>query len=396
MQRELTREEITQRLNNLCRAMDQKHPDWDTAFLVSKINQYYLTGTMQDGLLVIRRDGGAGLFVRRSFERALDESPFEPIYQIGSYRDAAKIIGAECGQTYVETDVMTLAISKRLEKHFNMAEIHALDQTVLYVRAVKTPYELACMEQAGQIHDTLMRDILPTLLREGMSENELCVALLDKMFEHGFHGSTRFQMFQTDLGLGQVGFGTNTLYPTNFDGPGGHVGLSAVAPIMGSRERKLTCGDLIFADVGFGIKGYNSDKSQAYIFGAKPPESVVMEHRQCVEIQKRIAELLKPGARPSDIYRTIMAGLSDGFKRDFMGFGHRQVRFLGHGIGLHVDELPVIAEGFDAPLEENMVFAVEPKKGIKDVGLIGVEDTYIVTKDGGRCITGGGCDIIEV
>jgi Xaa-Pro aminopeptidase len=91
-----------------------------------------------------------------------------------------------------------------------------------------------------------------------------------------------------------------------------------------------------------------------------------------------------------------MSELSDDFKRDFMGFGARRVRFLGHGIGLHVDEPPVIAEGFDEPLEENMTFAVEPKKGIKDVGLVGVEDTYAVTADGGRCLTGGGRDIIEV
>jgi Xaa-Pro aminopeptidase len=91
-----------------------------------------------------------------------------------------------------------------------------------------------------------------------------------------------------------------------------------------------------------------------------------------------------------------MGELSDDFKRNFMGFGNRQVKFLGHGLGLHVDELPVIAEGFDDPIEENMVFAVEPKKGLKDVGLVGAEDTYIVTKDGAKCITGGGCDIIEV
>ena len=43
-----------------------------------------------------------------------------------------------------------------------------------------------------------------------------------------------------------------------------------------------------------------------------------------------------------------------------------------------------------------MVFAVEPKKGMKDVGLLGVEDTYVVTANGSKCITGGGCDIIEV
>jgi Xaa-Pro aminopeptidase len=71
-------------------------------------------------------------------------------------------------------------------------------------------------------------------------------------------------------------------------------------------------------------------------------------------------------------------------------------KFLGHGVGLFVDEVPVIANGFDKPLEKNTVIALEPKKGIEGVGVVGVEDTYVVEEQGGRCITGGGRDIIVV
>jgi Xaa-Pro aminopeptidase len=172
--------------------------------------------------------------------------------------------------------------------------------------------------------------------------------------------------------------------------------MSAAVPILGSRERKLKRGDTVFVDIGFGIRGYHSDKSQAYIFGAKPTEEMRRVQRGCLEAEKRTAALLLPGARPSDIYRRVMSELSADFREGFMGYQDRQVRFLGHGIGLNVDELPVIAEGFDEPLEESMVIAVEPKKGLRDIGLLGVEDTYIVTKGGGYCITGGGCDILEV
>ncbi|NMA25330.1 MAG: aminopeptidase P family protein [Clostridiales bacterium] len=396
MTKELTKEEIALRMRNFRAKMDSRNPDWETAFLVGKINQYYLTGTMQDGLLVIRRGGEAAYFVRRSYERALDESPFEAIYPMQSYKDAAKVVGAHMGKTYIETEIMTVAILERLRKHFTFGAIGSLDKTILSVRAVKTAYELACTEESGRLHNELMRNVVPTLLYEGMSENDLAVALLEKMYAYGFHGATRFQMFQTDMGIGQIGFGTSSLYPTFFDGPGGNLGLSAAVPIMGSRERKLKRGDTVFIDIGFGIKGYNSDISRAYIFGAKPTEEMVRVQRACIDIQRHIAELLKPGARPSDIYRTVTGGLSEEFKRNFMGFGNRQVRFLGHGIGLNVDEIPVIAEGFDEPIEENMVFAVEPKKGMKDVGLLGVEDTYVVTANGSKCITGGGCDIIEV
>ena len=79
-----------------------------------------------------------------------------------------------------------------------------------------------------------------------------------------------------------------------------------------------------------------------------------------------------------------------------MGFGSRQVKFLGHGIGLNVDEYPVIAKGFKIPLQENMVFAIEPKKGIEGIGMVGTENTFIVTPDGGRCITGNNPGLILV
>lgn len=118
--------------------------------------------------------------------------------------------------------------------------------------------------------------------------------------------------------------------------------------------------------------------------------------RACIEVQARLALLLKPGAVPSEIYQTVTNELSDDFKQNFMGFGQRQVKFLGHGVGLHVDEFPVIANGFKDPLAENMVIALEPKKGLADLGMVGVEDTYIVTPQGGRCITGGGKDIIVI
>ncbi len=71
-----------------------------------------------------------------------------------------------------------------------------------------------------------------------------------------------------------------------------------------------------------------------------------------------------------------------------MGFGDRRANFLGHGVGLQIDEFPVLAEGFDEPLDAGMVLALEPKKGVPGVGMVGIEDTFVVTPEGGRSITG--------
>lgn len=392
----LTREELDTRLERFCFTMNNTHQGWDTAVILSKVNQYYLTGTMQDGVLIIKNDGKALYFVRRSFERAKDESPLDIIYPMNSYRDAAAVVGGDLGHVYLEKEIVTLAIIERLHKVFHIQTMGTLDKTMLMVRAIKSPYELFWMEKSGKTHDDFLVNVVPGMLREGISEAEFVGELFNNMIKLGYHGVSRFSMFQTEMVVGQVGFGENSLYPTSFDGPGGAQGMSAAVPIVGSRERKLKKGDLVFVDIGFGISGYHSDKTQVYSFGAQPSAEVTNAHRACMDVQRRLSDMLEPGKIPSEIYQTVMEGLPEEFKTNFMGFGKRQAKFLGHGIGLHVDEWPVIAKGCHDPLLENMVLALEPKKGIAGVGMVGVEDTYVVTSDGGQCLTGGGKDIIVI
>lgn len=139
--------------------MHETHPDWDTVVIISKVNQYYFTGTMQDGLLVIKSDGEARYFARRSFERAREESPLNTIYPMESYRDAAQVIGSDLGDTFLETEIVTLGMLERLKKYFNMRTISSLDRVALSVRSIKTLYELKWMEASGKRHHEFLRNI---------------------------------------------------------------------------------------------------------------------------------------------------------------------------------------------------------------------------------------------
>jgi Xaa-Pro aminopeptidase len=94
------------------------------------------------------------------------------------------------------------------------------------------------------------------------------------------------------------------------------------------------------------------------------------------------------------VYRTEV--VKRDFQENFMGFGSNQVPFLGHGIGLVIDEFPAIARKVDVPLKKNMVFAIEPKKGLKDKGLVGVENTFLVTAQGGEKLTPGSDEITVI
>jgi Xaa-Pro aminopeptidase len=225
---------------------------------------------------------------------------------------------------------------------------------------------------------------------------DLAGALFTAMLELGHQGIARFGMMDTEIAIGHIAFGESSLYPTSFNGPGGNYGMSPAVPLLGNRKRKLAKGDLVFIDIGFGIDGYHTDKTMVYIYGARPDHLLQEEHNACVEIQDRLAAQLKPGAVPSILYEDIINSLPAHFLKNFMGFGARQVKFLGHGIGLVIDEFPVIARGFDEPLQENMVLALEPKKGIEGRGMVGIENTFIVTPNGGRCITGSSKGLMEV
>ncbi|MDD1707300.1 MAG: M24 family metallopeptidase, partial [Methanoregulaceae archaeon] len=119
-------------------------------------------------------------------------------------------------------------------------------------------------------------------------------------------------------------------------------------------------------------------------------------HERCLQIQDDMASLLKPGNIPSEIFKSVMENVDQKFLKNFMGFGQRRAQFLGHGVGLQVDELPIIAPGFDEPLQEGMVLALEPKKGIREIGMVGIENTYIVTDQGGRSITGNNRGLIPI
>lgn len=380
--------ELDGRMARFRARMDGRAPDWELAAVLGRVNMYYFTGTMQDGLLLIPRNGEAVLWVRRSFERAQDESPFPDIRPMESFRDAAAGMGALPSAVYLEAETVPLALFGRLQKYFPFREAKPVDSHILAVRAVKSEYELELTLRSGEIHRRVLEERVPAMLREGVSEADFAAQLYAVLVEEGHHGVARFGMFGAEIALGQIGFGENSLYPSSFNGPGGNLGLGPAVPTLGSRERKLRRGDLVFVDIGCGFEGYHTDKTMTYQFGGRIPAEAAAVHRRCVEIQNQIASMLVPGAIPSQIYKTVMSSLDEAFLPGFMGYGTRRVKFLGHGVGLLIDEFPVLAEGFDEPLQEGMVLALEPKKGVAGVGMLGTENTFIVGSGGGKCITG--------
>jgi Xaa-Pro aminopeptidase len=388
--------ELNARMQAMRKRIEQDHPEWELLAIFSKVNQFYFTGTMQDAVLLIPRSQDASYWVRRNIQRALDESEFPDIRQMGSFRDAAATFASLPEVIHVEGERLPLSIFQRFNRHFKCKSPAPADLSISAVRAVKSEYELERMRKAGIIHQRILEERVPELLKEGISEAQFASELYPVMVAEGHHGIARFGMYDTEMLIGHLCFGESSIYPTYFDGPGGNYGMSPAVPLLGSHERLLKKGDLVFVDVGCGVDGYNTDKTMTYVFEGELPREAVEIHRRCVDIQNEAAAMLKPGAIPSAIFATVTEKLEPEFMQNFMGFGARQAGFLGHGIGLHVDEWPVLAKGFDEPLQENMVIAIEPKKGLAGIGMVGTENTFLVTPAGGESLTGNHPGLIPV
>jgi Xaa-Pro dipeptidase len=396
MQTRVPLTELNSRISRFREKMDQSNPRWEITAIVSRINQYYFTGTMQDGVLLIPRHDEAVFWVRRSYERAVEESEFPLIRPMGTYRDPASKMLNLPSTVYVEKEIIPVAMLERFLKYFPFAVIESADAQISGVRSIKSEYELSLMRQSGKIHKRVMEELVPGMLHEGMSELEFFCDMFTAFINEGHQGIVRWGMFGAESILGHAAFGVSSIYPTSMNSPSGNYGMSPAVPMNGNPERRLHKGDLIYIDTGCGVGGYHTDKTMTYMFGRSIPDAAIEAHHQCVDIMNKVASMLRPGAIPSVIYDEVMSSLSPAFLENFMGYGKRTVKFIGHGIGLTIDEPPVIAKGFNEPVREGMVFAIEPKKGIPEIGLVGTENTYIVTQQGGISITGDNPGLIPV
>lgn len=387
--------ELEARLERFRRAMDAAHPSWEMAAVNHKVAMYYFTGTIQEGVLLIRPQD-AVFWVRRSFERACNESHFSDIRPMHSFREAAAFYGSAPKVMYVETKKATLDWERMLHKYFAFEELGSFDSVLQDLRMVKSEYELKQMEQSGAIHETVLDIVAPKLIHGGISEAQLAIALYSEMVQRGSHGTARFNQALGEEAVGIASFGKSGLVRTGFDGPGGTDGTCIAVQSIGNAFRKLQPGRLVYLDIPCGFDGYHTDKTVVYYYGdlAKDEQSkyLIEAQQRCLELEQEVVRLMVPGEPIENLYLRTMDKFDNIYGDAFMNGG----KFLGHSIGLVMDEAPAIAKGFKQPLQPGMTFAVEPKVALPGLGMVGTENTYVVTENGARSLTGSSHLLREV
>lgn len=379
--------ELEARLEKFRRLMDEMHPGWEMAAVNHKIAMYYFTGTMQDGMLLIRPQD-AIFWVRRNYERAVNESHFSDIRPMHSFREAAAYYGSAPRIMYVETKKATLDWERMLHKYFAFEEVGSFDAVLQELRLRKSAYELQQMEHSGAIHETVLDVIAPKLIHAGISEAQLAIELYSEMVQRGSHGTARFNQSLGEEVVGLASFGKSGLVRTGFDGPGGTGGTCIAVQSIGNAFRKLQHGRLVYLDVPCGFDGYHTDKTVVYYFGSLQKDEqcarLLAAQERCLELEQEVVSMMVPGEPIENLYLRTMEKFDNVYGDAFMNGG----KFLGHSIGLVMDEAPAIAKGFKQPLEPAMTFAVEPKIALPGLGLVGTENTYVVTEKGARSLTG--------
>jgi Xaa-Pro dipeptidase len=353
----------------------------DALVILQNVDLFYLTGTMQTGVLWFPREGEPLLAVRKSYERAKTESAVKNIVPLKTYSELPALIPTPGETIGFELDVLPVATYQQVSKYFSKAKIVDGSTAVRGARAVKSAYEIECIRRAAQQLDTMFLDI-PSQLREGLPEFELAARMEYVLRMAGHQGLIRVRRFNMEMYYGAVSFAETAAYPHAFDGPVGTKGLYPAVSAMGSR-RTLKRNEPVMIDICGGYAGYIADGSRTYSLG--PVSQQMREtYDRIVELNNWIEDQLRPGQIPSQIYQKILDQIAKTpFAPHFMGAGENQVKFVAHSVGLELDETPVIAPKFDEPLEAGVVLAVEPKVFYPGLGGVGVENTYVITEN--RC-----------
>ena len=252
------------------------------------------------------------------------------------------------------------------------------------VRAVKTPFEIGMIRQSAASHDMLYRHI-PKLDTPGMTDLEFSIEIERAARQHGSLGIFRIFGRSMEIFMGNVLAGENADTPTPYDFAMGGAGLDDSLPI-GCNGTTIHPGQTVMVDVNGNFTGYMTDLSRVYSLG-EIPEKARHAHAVSLEIEQAVMSMARPGVAASELYDKALAIARDRKVEDYF-MGHRQkAGFVGHGVGIEINEQPVLAPRSRDVLEAGMVFALEPKFVIPGVGPVGIENTFLVTDDGVERLT---------
>jgi Xaa-Pro dipeptidase len=373
--------EIDSRIKRLCSQMD----DVDGAILFQSADLLYFSGTAQDGLVYISREGEATVLIRKSLDRGREESPLN-VRPLKSLRNLKEDLGIPSGAVLgLELDVLPYNNYARLKKSILGSDFIDISERIRHIRSVKSDFEIGLIRRAASILDAGIGSVQENL-REGMREIDLTVKVEAKMRSLGHQGLVRFRRFNQELPLGHLMAGENAAYPSFVSSPTGGKGVSLLHP-QGPGFRKIKRNEPVLVDFAGVYNGYTADETRIFSLG---PLSQELEdaHQAALKIEDAIAAGLRPGKTGREIFALSEdEGQRRGYEDHLGGPPGAKCGFVGHGVGLEIDEYPVLGQ-VDHMIRPGMTIAVEPKMIYPGLGVVGIEDTFLTTDGSAKSLTG--------
>lgn len=386
----LPREEASLRIDRLHKAM--AGAGIDGLLVADNADIFYLTGRVYAGFAYIPAGTAPLWFVRRPVELEGDG-----VVYIRKPEDmASHIVAAGLAMPRrlgLELDILSFNQAERLRSVFPGAECVDTTPMMRAMRAVKTDFEVEQMRLSGLKHEQVYRKI-PKLYRVGMTDVELQVEIERISRLEGCLGVFRISGQSMEIYMGNVLAGRNADVPAPYDFAMGGRGLDPSIP-GGAAGEEIKEHNAVMVDLNGNFTGYMTDMTRVFAVGSLP-QAAVDAHQCSIDICRAFEREARPGVEARTLYEMCADMARErGLERYFMG--HRQhAGFVGHGVGIEVNEWPVIAPRSRQILERNNTIALEPKFVIPEVGAVGIENTYVIEDTGARSLTNAPEEIVQL
>lgn len=383
-----------QRINDLRTRMTQA--GMDAALLIHPRDVLYYAGTARPAALLVAHQS-AILFIRRGMEYARREATIErvePMTGFSSITEATAELELRSGVLGVALDVIPAQLYLRVTDAFPNWKIQDISSLMLEQRITKDEEEIASTREAAAIADA-GHEALPYFAKPGMSELALA-AEIERTIRLAGHGGYQPLRYPEARGGGIL-----LMSGDNLSVRGGHglvvtgPGLSPGTP-YGPSRRVMQSGDIIVVDIGSTYDGYTADESRTFVLG-KATEAQRALFAVTLATEEAVLKALRPGAEIAEIYETAQSIVDQGAPPYFAPGSLTLPGFIGHGIGLELDEPPVLWSREKSRLQEGMVLAIEIEVSAPEKGtMIKLEDTILVDADGYEMLTDAPRELIEI
>ncbi|RII26718.1 MAG: aminopeptidase P family protein [Geobacter sp.] len=362
----------------------------DAVIILQNADLFYFTGTIQSGNLYVPREGQPVYMVRRDAGRARMESGLKEVRPFASMKDIPRILSdygyPEPKRIGMELDVLPVNMLERYRKVYPQAEFSDATPIIRTVRMIKSHYEIHILQDAADQVDKVYRRARE-VIREGMTDLELAAELEYVARKEGHLGLIRMRSFNGEMLFGHTFSGADSAVPAYTDTPLGGMGTSPSFG-QGAGLKPISRNEPIIVDFAGSYDGYLVDQTRVFVIGTLS-EKLRKGYDDMLKVQQRMREMAPERPMWGEIYDECLALAEKlGYAESFMGSRGAQVSFIGHGVGVEIDEYPFLARGFNSQrLEPGMAFAFEPKLVFPGEGAVGIEDTFYLTESGLKQLT---------